>query len=124
MKEFISARLVWMDENMPGKYTSMYDNAAKHVDDDITTMPYPNPFYSTCRFSFKVNSPGPVSIIIYDVLGNIIKSETIYSTTTGTVGYTWDGSGDLNKQAAGSVYFYVIIADKQIINKGKFVKID
>jgi len=124
MKAFISSRLVWMDENMPGRYIPTSLNEAEHVDEDIYMSPFPNPFNSSCRISFIVNKPGPVSINIYDVLGKIIKSETIYSSGAGTEEYTWDGSGDLNKQVASSVYFYVIIADKQIVSKGKLVKID
>lgn len=124
MKEFISARLVWMDENMPGKLSSNNRIEADHGDEDLNEPPFPNPFSSSCRISFKADKPGSVSIFIYDVLGKIIKSETVYSPGTGTAVYTWDGSGDSNRQAACAVYFYVIVADKQIINKGKLVKID
>jgi len=124
MKGFVSSRLVWMDENLPGEYLTSNRSEAELSGDRFDMSPYPNPFSSSCRLNYNVDRPGPVSIIIYDVLGNIVKSETIYSTGTGAAVYTWDGSGDLNDQVASSVYFYIIMADKQILNKGKIVKID
>ena len=69
---------------MQGKYIPTDLNEAELFDEDINMLPFPNPFNSSTRFSFKVNKPGPVSITIYDVLGKIIKSETFYSTGTGT----------------------------------------
>lgn len=124
MKGFISARLMWIDENLPGIYTSVNQSEAMSVDENADLLPFPNPFSSFCRISFKVSKPGPVSIIIYDVLGRIVKSETFYSSGTGTSGYTWDGSGDLTNEVTNSVYYYVIMAEKQIINQGKLMKID
>ena len=124
MKDFISARLVWMDENMPGELTSI---ELRNIDNNEmlnTVSPYPNPFNSSSKILYKIDQPSLVSISIYDVLGRNIRTETLYKPEKGVYEFIWDGRGYLKNHAASSVYFYVIKADKQIINKGKFVKID
>jgi hypothetical protein len=63
-----------MDENMPGELTLVNDS---FMSDEIVcekVFPYPNPFNSSSKISFKVKKAGQVIINIISVRLNTIKS--------------------------------------------------
>ena len=70
---------------------------------------YPNPFNPTTNISFALPITSEVSLKIYNIIGQLVKSyEGYYETGTHTI--TWDGT-NLNGESIGSgIYFYRIKA--------------
>lgn len=124
LKNWIIARLDWMDANMPGEITSIFVKNEQDDTEYVQGNPFSNPFNSSSKIVYKIDSPGPVTISIYDALGRNIRTEIINTPLKGSYEFIWDGAGDAEKQVASSVYFYVVRTDMRIIQKGKFLKIE
>jgi hypothetical protein len=125
LKNWIIARLDWMDTNMPGEITSIFIGSENDDEsEDIPVQPFPNPFNSSSKIVYKIDKPGRVSISIFDALGRHIITDAFYASAKGTFAFTWDGTGNTGNKVASSVYFYVVKSDNLVILKGKFVKID
>ncbi len=88
-------------------------------DDEITTIPEtftllentPNPFNASTELKFGLPEDAPVSLEVYDVLGNRIS--TLISNNEMTAGYhsvIWDGRTDDNSPVASGIYLYKITA--------------
>jgi hypothetical protein len=67
---------------------------------------YPNPFNPTTTISFSLKEKAPVSIDIYNILGQ--KVRTLYSGELGSGihNLTWQGIDDKGRAVASGVYFY------------------
>jgi len=101
------------------------------VDPDIDVLPYsmaleqnyPNPFNPTTQISFSVNQQSEVSLDVFNVLGQKVKS--LYSGTIPAGDYTveWDGTANNGKSVASGIYFYKLAAsDQQEIKKMVLVR--
>ncbi len=124
MKNFIHERLIWMDENMLGEVTSVFDENGDDNVGDYPDHPFPNPFNSSSKIEYKIDKPGNVVISIFDGLGRKLKTEKFFASAKGKYAFIWDGSGNSINQVASAVYIYTIKWENHIIRKGKFVKID
>ena len=67
---------------------------------------YPNPFNPTTTISFSVKEAGPVSINIYNVLGQKVRTLHSGDTPAGSWNLIWNGRDDNHKNVASGVYFY------------------
>jgi hypothetical protein len=124
-KNWIITRLEWMDTNMPGEITSINTGSADdNQSEDIPPYAFPNPFNSFSKIIYKIDTPGQITISIFDALGRSVKTKSFYASTKGNYTFIWDGSGNTVDQVASSVYFYTVSSDNLVIVKGKFVKID
>jgi hypothetical protein len=125
LKNWINARLDWMDANMPGEITSI-DSGCEDADnhENIPTYAFPNPFNSSSKIVYKINRPGQVTITIFDALGRNIKTNSYYTSVKGTFSFIWDGKANTGENVASSVYFYMVTSDNLVILRGKFIKID
>jgi hypothetical protein len=123
LKSFIHQRLLWMDENLPGTLISGLNNDISEAYTDAG-LPFPNPFNSNSKIIIKINNPGPLSLVLYSITGQIIKSEILETQSDGTYVFAWDGTGNSSQPVASGVYFFVVRAAAEIIHTGKFVKID
>jgi hypothetical protein len=73
---------------------------------DYLSVPLPNPFNPMTTFSFGIKNRGKVSLIIYDVKGEVVK--TFYSNdykSPGLYSEVWDGSNDKGIRVGSGVYF-------------------
>ncbi len=73
---------------------------------------YPNPFNATTQINFALPNAGNVSLKIYNVAGQLVKSfnqpmEAGYRTIT------WDGTNSNGDNVASGVYFYRLDVEKQ-----------
>ena len=67
---------------------------------------YPNPFNPVTRFAFQLPDAQKVSLTIYNILGQRIK--TLVSNRVLQAGYysfRWDGRNDYGQKAAAGIYF-------------------
>jgi len=67
---------------------------------EFSIMAYPNPFNS--NLSISINSEIPGTVIIYDILGRIIKE---YSFAKGRSSLTWDGRDSNGTALSSGIYF-------------------
>ncbi len=69
---------------------------------------YPNPFNPTTTISFNLPEKANVSLKIYNVAGQLIKTLTDQNWEAGEHKIAWNGTNDLGSNVASGVYFYKI----------------
>lgn len=79
------------------------DNPADQFSTGLTTT-YPNPFTQTTTVGYEMTSPGNVSIAVYNVLGQKVRTLLDGSVSSGPGEISWDGRGDNGARAGAGVY--------------------
>jgi hypothetical protein len=82
---------------------------------------FPNPFNPTTRIQFAIPAKGHVSLKIYNVAGQLVRTLQDGVMDAGSHELTWDGSNNLGKSVASGVYFYKINAGDNYENMKKMV---
>ena len=70
--------------------------------------PYPNPFNLTSTIYYTVPSESYLSITLYNLLGQKIRSTNIVHTKAGRYKWDWDGKTNSNQTSASGLYFLKI----------------
>jgi len=94
--------------------------------DDEVTLPkqfalyqnYPNPFNPTTVIAFQVDRPATVTLEIYNVLGEKVRTAMQSQVTAGRYQVEWDGSNDAGQPVSSGIYF----AKLQMDDRSKAVK--
>jgi len=107
------------------KYSTITDTSGNYqlsvitkIKDETPSLPqsfelmqnYPNPFSSETAIPYKLNQGSDVSIKIFNILGQEVKSFKAVEQGTGKHGITWDGRDDFGKKVSTGVYFYQLLA--------------
>ncbi len=82
---------------------------------------FPNPFNPTTTIKFTLPVKGHVSLKIYNVAGQLVKTMQDGVMDAGSHDLTWDGSNNLGTSVASGVYFYKINAGDNYENMKKMV---
>jgi len=70
---------------------------------------YPNPFNPATNIAFALPENGSVSLKIYNIAGQLVKSyEGYYEAGNHTI--TWDGTNLNGENVASGIYFYRLLA--------------
>ncbi|MGD8779408.1 MAG: FlgD immunoglobulin-like domain containing protein [Ignavibacteria bacterium] len=72
---------------------------------------YPNPFSSKTAIPYGLNKESTVQVIIYDILGRVVRKFDVGQQSVGTHNILWDGCNNLGQRVASGVYFYRLNAD-------------
>lgn len=72
----------------------------------------PNPFNPSTTISFSLKKNSNVSIIVYNVKGQKVKSLVSDSYNQGTHSIVWNGLDDNNRPVSSGVYFYRMVSDE------------
>jgi hypothetical protein len=67
---------------------------------------YPNPFNPTTTIRYEITKPGLVSLTVYNLLGQKIKTLVDAHRPGGSHTVTWDGRDDRGREVSSGVYFY------------------
>ncbi len=67
---------------------------------------YPNPFNPETTISYNVANDSKVTIEVYNLLGQKVKTLVDDIVSHGNHSVVWNGKDDSNKQVASGVYFY------------------
>jgi hypothetical protein len=70
----------------------------------------PNPFNPSTQISFALPSAAKVSLTVYNVLGQQVKTLVDEYMTAGYQTVTWDGTDNSSASVASGIYFYRITA--------------
>ena len=81
------------DDIIPGIVTRLNSN-------------YPNPFNPTTTISFDLAKPGKVTLRIFNVRGQVVKTISQGEYGSGKHSVVWDGRDNHNTPVASGVYFY------------------
>ena len=71
---------------------------------------YPNPFNPTTRIYFSLAKTGNVTLVVYNTLGQKVRTLVNKKMIAGKHFCTWDGKDDYGRQMSNGVYFYRIKA--------------
>ncbi|MCP3974392.1 MAG: PKD domain-containing protein [bacterium] len=71
----------------------------------------PNPFNPSTRISFALPTAGPVSLVIYDVGGRLVKTLVNEAVVAGHHHVDWHGKDDSGNTMASGTYLYRLRAD-------------
>lgn len=83
------------------------ENPAKPIPDSYSLdQNYPNPFNPETKIRYAIPQPGNVSIKIYRVDGELVKTLTENYKSAGSYEITWDGTNNFNQKVSSGVYFY------------------
>jgi hypothetical protein len=99
--------------------TSISENY-EHYPTYITTLNALNPNPVTngrAHISFTLAEPSPVSLKIYDVSGQLIRTLVNTHLQQGIYDYSWNCRDDYGRNVAEGVYFYTLETPRQ-----KFIK--
>jgi len=73
----------------------------------------PNPFNPKTEISFSLRKAGPVSLKIYDVRGQLVRTLLQGEQPAGAQRVIWDGTAADGQPVASGVYFYRLNAGKE-----------
>ncbi len=67
---------------------------------------YPNPFNPSTEIEFTLPKYQRVSLVVYDILGRLVKTLVNEERHAGQHRVTWNGTNNLGSPVSSSVYFY------------------
>jgi len=78
---------------------------------------YPNPFNPTTRIEFAIPERSQVSLKIYDINGQLVKTLTNSMKAQGRYDATWDATNSMGVKVSSGVYFYKLQTANNVITK-------
>jgi agmatine deiminase len=93
------------------------------VRNDLLVKNYPNPFKNLTTFELVTSEPSIVSLEIYNVKGQIVRSLISGTLLSGLHQIIWDGNDERGSRLENGIYFYRVrsgakeISDKLILNR-------
>ncbi len=75
---------------------------------------YPNPFNPITNIAYSIKDAGNVTIEVYNLKGQLIRTLVNEVKTTGDHTVIWDGTDNSNKSVSSGVYFYKMVSDSNI----------
>ena len=91
--------------------------------DDVVNMTttlrgnYPNPFNPVTNIAFSLSEPGHVTLEVYNVKGEKVRTLVDKVLAANNHIVTWNGKNDNNKSVSSGVYFYKMISES---NSGEY----
>ncbi|MEM6963961.1 MAG: CotH kinase family protein [Bacteroidota bacterium] len=116
LKNWITERLHWMDQNMFGVCEI---TTTENLENQLDLKIQPNPFLEYTEFVVKNNTfTKKLQLRIFDTLGKQIQTFDL----VGKNKIIWNGQDQNGKIVGSGIYFYVFSSDKKEIKSGKIVK--
>jgi len=84
---------------------------------NVLKQNYPNPFSAGTTIAFDLIEAADVSLVIYDLNGNYVKTLLKNYSIEGNYSLYWDGTNDNGSRVASGMYFYILTADNQRLAK-------
>ena len=89
------------------------ENQYSYINKDFELIGnYPNPFNPLTEIIFKLNKPLLITINIYDITGQKIKTLYNDNLAQGRHSITWDATDNFNRAVTSGIYFYTISSGK------------
>jgi hypothetical protein len=91
--------------------TSLVSENDKTIISKVEFSAYPNPFNPTTTISFTIVNDGFVSLDIFNIRGQKIKSLVSENKATGNHSVVWNGTDNSGQSVGSGIYFYRITTD-------------
>lgn len=130
------ASIKFFDASDPSKYFSaITDNVGNYQLDIITSVRnepvipqtielaqnYPNPFSSETAITYKLKKTSDVSIKIFNILGQEVKSFQVGRQENGVQGIRWDARNNFGEKVSPGIYLCIVKGGSEIyVNKMVF----
>jgi hypothetical protein len=128
-----SASVIFVEKDNPNKkFTTNTDNSGNYHIDIITGIKdnnsyqpanfnlkqnYPNPFSASTNISYELNKNANVSVKIFNVIGQEVKTFFAGYQATGRYNITWDGRNNAGSKVPTGIYFYQLNSNNETIVK-------
>ncbi len=91
----------------PNKTRAMvFHRAAASPENFMLWQNYPNPFNASTRIKFYLPAPGPVTLKIFNLSGQMVKLVSDDNLSAGLQIFNWNGLDEWGNPAASGTYFY------------------
>jgi hypothetical protein len=97
--------LVWLDNTPP------QPTGTSPVAKNSLSQNYPNPFNPQTTIAFSVKDRGLVSLKVYNVAGQLVRTLANEEFAVGPHTKVWDGRNDAGQTVSSGVYFYKLVAN-------------
>ena len=81
------------------------------------TQNYPNPFNPTTTINYSLPKTSSISLRIYNINGQEIKTLVNTTQNAGSYSVIWDGRNNFNQQVSSGIYFYSIKSGNFVASK-------
>ncbi len=71
---------------------------------------YPNPFNNQTEIKYNLSKPTEVSLAIYNILGQKVRTLVKDERQNGTMTVSWNGKDDRGREVSSGIYFYQLKA--------------
>ena len=85
---------------------SSFDDVTVTPNADLLSQNYPNPFNPTTTIAFNMIEAGDVSIEVFNVKGQKVKTLINEHMVVGDHTLIWEGTNDSNQKVSSGIYFY------------------
>jgi hypothetical protein len=82
-------------EQMPGQYALLQN--------------YPNPFNPETSIGYRLPQAGHVSLMVFNVTGQMVRRLVDWDQAPGEHVATWDGTDQMGQPVASGIYFYQLV---------------
>lgn len=94
-------------------------------DDGVSEIPndfslsnnYPNPFNPSTNIKYTLPSAGNVRLVVYNMLGEEVKTLVNTNQQKGSYSVTWDGKNNYGNKVSSGMYIYRLKADNFVASK-------
>ncbi|NIT56218.1 MAG: T9SS type A sorting domain-containing protein, partial [Aliifodinibius sp.] len=91
----------------------------------FAVMPnYPNPFNPTTTIEYQLPRASTVKLVIYNTLGQMVRTLVNQSMEAGVHQAVWDGRNERGKQVASGIYVYRFSAESADDKAGSFQQVN
>ena len=73
---------------------------------------YPNPFNPSTQISYEIPASGGVSLVIYNSLGQSVRTLVAGQVEAGVFKTEWNGKDDAGRHVSSGVYLYRLVSEK------------
>ncbi|MHB8158844.1 MAG: T9SS type A sorting domain-containing protein [Desulfocucumaceae bacterium] len=84
---------------------------------------YPNPFKQSTMINYQLPKTGMVSLKVYNITGQLVRTLVNTRMTAGSYSYNWDGKDDRKKAIGNGIYFYQLQVDGTVTKTNKMIKL-
>jgi hypothetical protein len=87
------------------------DQTSQRPTEFVLSQNYPNPFNPETQIEYTLQSPAQVTLQIYNLLGQKVKTLVNEQKPAGSYRIFWDGKNEAGKAVASGIYFYGLKAN-------------
>ncbi len=91
------------------------------LDNYKVTKNYPNPFNASTRIDYQIPAKGTVELVIYDLMGRVVKEIMIQNQFPGQSSITWDGTDQFGAEVGSGIYLYHLISNGRMMGNNKMI---